>query len=408
MSSVISQRSPSINARSSPALTAASISAPEYPSVTSASSSRSNSSGSRLRLRRCTAKISRRSSSVGRSTKTMCEKRPCRVCSAARPRTSLAVPITKTSDCSCIQLSKYAMVRAVSPPSVRDEDSRPRVCRREPPCRVGGHLTERGDDLVAYPVVGVKDRLFRFVQIVAGFVEDRLKLGKSLPRNPAVSGRLEESLGQPEVITIFMKRGMGLGDRREERPAVTIGQEAAARRPERDVGLFRELDAERLPVEPAVEDAETSGVDINEQSFFFKHREIEGEALDLFSVTPGTLGRDCGAAITVRDDGGGLCPLCLRESNDTGAHESLLVTIDVDGIRFGGAVADNLDPPAIMLCAACRPLASSSLASHAACAPWLRWEKARPAPSNAEASTAGRICLLPTIPAQSPVGRVSS
>jgi hypothetical protein len=50
---------------------------------------------------------------------------PCRVCSAARPRTSLAVPITKTSDCSCIQLSKYAMVRAVSPPSVRDEDSRP-------------------------------------------------------------------------------------------------------------------------------------------------------------------------------------------------------------------------------------------------------------------------------------------
>src|SRR5262245_65376757 len=55
----------------------------------------------------------------------MCENRPCRVCSAASPRTSLAVPITKTSDCSCIQLSRKAIVRAVSPPSVLAEESRP-------------------------------------------------------------------------------------------------------------------------------------------------------------------------------------------------------------------------------------------------------------------------------------------
>ena len=66
-----------------------------------------------------------------------------------------------------------------------------RLGRRDPPGRVGGHLTEFDDDLVAYLVVCVKDRLFRLVQIVAGAVEDRFKLGKRLPRNPPVSGRLE-------------------------------------------------------------------------------------------------------------------------------------------------------------------------------------------------------------------------
>jgi hypothetical protein len=130
-------------------------------------------------------------------------------------------------------------------------------------------LIERDDYFVAYLVVSVKDRLFRVAQIVAGAVEDRFELGKRLPRNPAVSGRLEEGFGQSEVITIFMKRGVGLGDRRKKRPAVAIWQEATARRPERDVGLFREFDSERLPVESAVENAETRGINVYEQSLLF-------------------------------------------------------------------------------------------------------------------------------------------
>src|SRR5262249_34603924 len=107
--------------------------------------------------------------------------------------------------------------------------------------------------------------------------------------------------------------------------------------------------------------------------------EIEGKTLDLFDVTPGAFGRDCGAVIAAYDDGCGRHPLCLRESNDTGAHETLLVTIDVDEIRSGRAGVDSRIPPAITLCAPCCPLASSSLASHASCVPWPRWERARPA-----------------------------
>src|SRR5262249_5654843 len=156
---------------------------------------------------------------------------------------------------------------------------------------------------------------------------------------------------------------------------------AAARRPERDVGLFREFDAERLPIKPAVEDSEARGVNIYEQSLLFEHGEIEGKALDLFIITPGALGRDCGAAIDACDDRCGRHPLCLKKGNDTGAHETLLVTIDVDEIRSGGAGVDNRVPPAITLCAPCRPLASS-LAFHAACAPWPQLEMARPIPSN--------------------------
>src|SRR5262245_39116573 len=110
-----------------------------------------------------------------------------------------------------------------------------------------------------------------------------------------------------------MKRGVGLRNRREERPAVAIWQEATARRPERDIGLFRELDAERLPVEPAVKNAEARGVNVYEQSLLFKHGEIEGKALDLFIVTPGAFAGDCDAAIDACDDGCGRQYICLRE-----------------------------------------------------------------------------------------------
>src|SRR5262249_14038480 len=127
-------------------------------------------------------------------------------------------------------------------------------------------------------------------------------------------------------IAIFMKRGVGLGDRREERPAVAIGQEAAARRPKCDIGLFRELDAERLPVEPAVEDAEARGVDIAKQSLFFEHGVIAWEALDLFDVTLCVLSSDSGAMGAVGDDDGILLIQIMGKRNDVCIHRVFLIT----------------------------------------------------------------------------------
>src|SRR5262245_7346816 len=113
------------------------------------------------------------------------------------------------------------------------------IGRCKTPVRVSSDLTECYDNFIAYFVVSVENLLFCFPQIVAGIVEDGLELSKRLPGDPAVCRRLEESLCQPELIAVFVKCGVGLRDRREQRPAIAIGQKTATRRSERNIGIFR-------------------------------------------------------------------------------------------------------------------------------------------------------------------------
>src|SRR5215470_11893649 len=142
--------------------------------------------------------------------------------------------------------------------------------RFEPQRGVSGHLPECGDHLLPDLIVLIEYLSPGFIQIVAGFVEGRFEFAESAPRNPAVSRGLKERLGQAEVIAVFAPRRMRLRDWREQRPAETIGQQSASRRSENDVGVFRKLDTERLPVEPPIEDAGAGRIDIDEGAFLFK------------------------------------------------------------------------------------------------------------------------------------------
>ncbi len=110
-------RPPSENAWSIASGTMAAISEPVNPSVLSATRSRSIVSTRPFCLR-VTARISRRSRVVGRSTKKTSSKRPRRSSSGGRPRTSFAVATTNTlALVSCIQLSTTPSASEDTPPS---------------------------------------------------------------------------------------------------------------------------------------------------------------------------------------------------------------------------------------------------------------------------------------------------
>jgi hypothetical protein len=59
-----------------------------------------------------------------------------------------------------------------------------------------------------------------------------------------------------------VQRGVRPRGRLQERQPVPVGQEAAARRPERQVAAPGERDPERLPVEAPVEHPEPARVDV--------------------------------------------------------------------------------------------------------------------------------------------------
>ena len=104
------------------AINACSISAPEKPSATLASCSRSKRVISRLRFKRWILKISLRSSAVGRSTKKISSKRPFLKNSPGKRSTRLAVAITNTGEVfSCIQVRKEPKIRLDVPPSESEE-----------------------------------------------------------------------------------------------------------------------------------------------------------------------------------------------------------------------------------------------------------------------------------------------
>src|SRR5262245_10160245 len=124
-------------------------------------------------------------------------------------------------------------------------------------------MSECGDHLLPNFVVLIKDLLPGDVQVVTGYVEGRFEVGESAPGYPAVCRTFKERLSQAEVIAVFVQRRVRLRDRREQRPAETIGQQSTTRRSERDIGVFGKLDAKRLPIESPVENSEAGRIHIN-------------------------------------------------------------------------------------------------------------------------------------------------
>jgi hypothetical protein len=78
-----------------------------------------------------------------------------------------------------------------------------------------------------------------------------------------------------------MQRGMSACRRAQERQAVAIWEESAARRVKGEARVLRQRDTQRMPVEPAVEETEAARIDVHEYAFILERGQVEGEAFDV-------------------------------------------------------------------------------------------------------------------------------
>ena len=77
---------------------------------------------------------------------------------------------------------------------------------------------------------------------------------------------------------------MSTGNRREQWAAIAIRQKPTARRREIDIGIFRQFNAERLPVQTAIQNTKAGGIYVDEDAFVFQCRKIKGQAFDLLCI----------------------------------------------------------------------------------------------------------------------------
>jgi len=103
---------------------------------------------------------------------------------------------------------------------------------------------------------------------------------------------------------IVSRRGVGPGGRPEKWQAVAVRQQPAAQRPEGQVGLARQGDAERVPVQAPVEQPEPAPVDVDEEHLVLEHGQVERQPLDLGGLDAGPVGGALGPGIG-RDRGRG-------------------------------------------------------------------------------------------------------
>src|SRR5438270_12429846 len=88
-----------------------------------------------------------------------------------------------------------------------------------------------------------------------------------------------------------MEGRVGAIGRSEQGQAVPIGHQPMAWGVKGEVTLARQRNAERPPVYAAVEQAETTRVDVCEDSALIERRQIEREPLDLRVLGAGARGR---------------------------------------------------------------------------------------------------------------------
>jgi hypothetical protein len=81
-----------------------------------------------------------------------------------------------------------------------------------------------------------------------------------------------------------MESGVCLGSRTEERQPVAIGHKPASRRSEGKVCPARQPHAQRLPIQPSIEQTEVAHIDIYENAVILECGQIERQALDRGSV----------------------------------------------------------------------------------------------------------------------------
>jgi len=152
--------------------------------------------------------------------------------------------------------------------------------RLQSPRRIGGELCECFEHRLTNAAEVRLVRVLRVGQPRARTLERPLELRPGAPGQPAVRRSLEQCLEEPEVVAVAMQSGVGLRRRAQERQAITIGYETAPWRVEGEVRPARQRDAERLPIQAAVEQPEIRCVNIDEHPAGVQHGKIERQALN--------------------------------------------------------------------------------------------------------------------------------
>ena len=73
---------------------------------------------------------------------------------------------------------------------------------------------------------------------------------------------------------------MRLGRGAKQRQAILVGHEPAGRRADREIGISWQRDAQCLPVQSAIEQAEVASIDVDEDPALVEDREVKRKALN--------------------------------------------------------------------------------------------------------------------------------
>src|SRR5437660_12703633 len=98
------------------------------------------------------------------------------------------------------------------------------------------------------------------MQLSSGGVEVTLELGPGAPGHPSISWRFKHGFDEPEVIGELVQGRVGAIRRPQQWQPVAVRHEPATRRAKGDVAGARQADAQRLPIQAAVQQPEVARV----------------------------------------------------------------------------------------------------------------------------------------------------